>query len=440
MKAQNPFKQKLYNYTLPVRDNVWERIEANLPAQKRRFPFFWMSLVGGFLLIGALVNGLSLKNENLNKNETPEISLIQDFTNTTNRVNQDENLIAITSSEFTAPETSTKEISSTNSSLKNQDKSITHKSQLSNLSENLITVEDVHAGEVVEANINNKISRGYVEVAGLPLFVIDPLEQEDDNPDMSSIKPDPSCFKFSGGGGSYALSADFFAGPGFSPHTFEQTGSESSIYAEARNTTEKSQYAWSAGARINLHLRNGLAARLGLLYEQTGDIFNYTDPMASKSSTIIDTFFAADGTFLYADTNRILIFGTLIKKIHNTYRHLDIPLLIGYELPMGRTILMVNVGPVINLTSSHRGQILDPTLIPKHITPGEPDELKAYKNNLGLSVYLGVGALFPLTDNISALVEPRFLYRINPVTLDTYPLKEHRHFAGLNLGIRYHFN
>jgi hypothetical protein len=179
---------------------------------------------------------------------------------------------------------------------------------------------------------------------------------------------------------------------------------------------------------------------LGVLYEQTGDIFDYIDTLATQRSTRIDSFFAADGTFLYAETNSVLIFGTLIKKIHNRYHHLDIPLLASYELPMGRATLMVNAGPVINLMTSVRGQILDAGLVPQHITQGEANQLHAYKTNVGLSVYLGAGALFPITKNISGLVEPRFLYRIRPVTLDTYQLKEHSHFAGLNLGIRYHLN
>ena len=101
---------------------------------------------------------------------------------------------------------------------------------------------------------------------------------------------------------------------------------------------------------------------------------------------------------------------------------------------------MLNAGPVLNLTSTQRGQILDPSLEPKHITPGEPDYLDAYKTSLGVSLYLSAGLIIPISDQISGLVEPRYLYRINPVTVDSYPLKEHRHYAGLNLGIRYHFN
>jgi hypothetical protein len=101
---------------------------------------------------------------------------------------------------------------------------------------------------------------------------------------------------------------------------------------------------------------------------------------------------------------------------------------------------MINAGPVFNLTTSHEGQILDAVLNPGSITPGESNEIPVYKSNLGIILYLGAGVVFPLMDHISGIIEPSFLYRPKPVTLDSYSLKEHRHYAGLNLGIRYHFD
>src|SRR5690606_13342046 len=134
------------------------------------------------------------------------------------------------------------------------------------------------------------------------------------------FKTDIHCYKFSKGTGNLVWSADLYGGYGFSPRTLTDTGAEASFYADARKATENPAYAWNLGGRINLHLRNGLTFRTGLDYSQVGDVFDYTDTLATQSTTRIDSFFAADGTFLYADTNRVLIFGTLIKKIHNTYR------------------------------------------------------------------------------------------------------------------------
>ncbi|HEX5111820.1 MAG TPA: hypothetical protein VFV79_03175, partial [Saprospiraceae bacterium] len=276
----------------------------------------------------------------------------------------------------------------------------------------------------------------------LPLAEIDALE----NPGVDVIgkrkfKPDPDCYRFSGVTGKYLLSGDVFAGPGFSPRSFTIADAEASSYSVARETTESNQYAWSAGTRLNVQLRNGLGFNLGLLYDQAGDVFDYTDTLATHSTFRIDSFWAGDGTFLYSDTTRILIFGTLIKKIHNTYRHLDVPLLMSYERRLGKkAALMINAGPVFNLSASYEGQILDPMLHPRTITPGSPNELSAYKTSLGISLYFGAGVLFPLTDKISGLVEPRYLYRIKPVTIKSYPLEEHRHFAGINLGLRYYLD
>ncbi len=441
MNDLNFFREKLFNHTLPVKEGLWENIESQLPPQKddRRFPFFWFILFASALLGGAVMIGLFSKKVEKTPSTLPTPSLtIQ----TTEKSETTPHLASVSPdipdfSSSSDPSNLSNSISKSGTNAAKNGFASTSSTH-SNLNESYFP--DSETNLIHSASLPNSSSVILRTTSFLPLSEVELNSVEIILTDISSLAPDPNCYKFGGTGGLFALSADVFAGPGFSPRTFEDTGSESSIYAEARSATENNQYAWSAGARINLHLRNGLVGSLGLLYEQTGDIFDYTDTLATKSTTVIDSFWAADGTFLYADTNRVLIFGTLIKKIHNTYRHLDLPLLIGYELPMGRSTLMINVGPVFNLTSSHEGQILDPMLHPQYITPGAPMELHAYKTNVGISLYLGAGILFPLTTQISALVEPRFQYRFNPVTLDSYPLKEHRHYAGLNLGIRYHFN
>ncbi|HZV45615.1 MAG TPA: hypothetical protein VFF90_14110, partial [Saprospiraceae bacterium] len=301
-----------------------------------------------------------------------------------------------------------------------------------------IDAESISTAQASQSAATTTTSRVSRSTSLLPLADVELYEPGEDVIGTRNFKPDPNCYKFSGITGTYYLSVDAFAGPGFSPRSFTAADTESSSYSLARETTESKQYAWSAGARFNFHLQRGWALRLGLLYDQAGDVFDYTDTLATHSTFRIDSFFSADGTFLYSDSSRILIFGTLIKKIHNTYRHLDVPILVSYEMPVGRSSLMFNFGPVFNLSSSYEGQILDPMLHPRTITPGSQNELYAYKTSLGLSLYFGAGMILPITDNISGVIEPRYLYRIKPVTIKSYPLEEHRHFAGLNLGLRYY--
>ena len=84
--------------------------------------------------------------------------------------------------------------------------------------------------------------------------------------------------------------------------------------------------------------------------------------------------------------------GDVYKR--QTYKYVDIPLLVGYEMPMGRSSIMLHAGPVFNLTTTHEGQILDPMLHPRYITDGEPGAIDVYKTNLGMSLYFGAGMLF----------------------------------------------
>lgn len=474
MKEDQIFRDKLYHHRPPVREGLWEAIEAQLPPKKeeRIFPVFWFTLFAATLLGGALMIGVFSQNKLQNAApkekehiSNPSVSSNQD---TSSSVSLNESTTPSASMAASSIDAASVDAASApkSSSVANQHSTSlkptlrnkklpgstsaptnsTYKNVTLNTSRQPLSSAATNQESSASTAVSSSASLGPVSVKKQHVTSFIPtLESglsEDELPEwsMSSLSPDPNCYKFGSIGSDFAFTADVFAGPGYSPKTFEENSSESSVYADARKATESNQYAWSAGARLNLHHRSGFVARLGLTYSQAGDIFDYTDSLATQSTTRIDSFFAADGTFLYAETSQVLIPGTLIKKIHNTYRNLDIPLIIGYEMPMGRTTLMANAGAVFNLTSSHEGEILDPMLHPRSITKGDAGYIDVYKTSLGIGIYLGAGVLFPLTDHLSGLIEPSFLYRLKPVTLSSYPLQEHRHMASLNLGLRYHFN
>ncbi len=475
MKDQNYFKEKLFNHTAEVPDELWQKIESQLPANKKRFPIFWFTLAVGTVLTAAMI----LWYPNRNEKTTPEKPTIEEKTDTgatavsypTGNQNITGNEVltsekstssnasstSITTSSNSTSSTPTNSISENNSrssssvppslSKRNSDKRYKTTNTLPSLSGNThggsasgneyaaVPSSFDAVGESYSASLRSEVNIEALQSSDITL-----ITDEEDLITISGIRPDPSCYKFTGESTISPLSLDVFGGPGISPRSFQDAAGELAFYKEARESTEARQYAFSVGARVNYNLKQGYALRVGVLYQQNGDLFDYTDSLATQTTTRVDSFFAADGTFLYADTSRVLILGTLIKKIHNRYTHIDVPLIFSYELPLGRSTIMLNAGPVINLTSSYKGQMLDPGLVPRHFTSGEQNAIKVYKNNLGLSLYLGAGLLLPINEHFSALVEPRFLYRINPVTLDGYPLEEHRHYAGLNVGLRYHFH
>ena len=60
MKNENMIREKLYHHTVPVRDGLWDAIEAQLPPEKKRkaFPLFWFTLFGTTLLGAAVMIGI----------------------------------------------------------------------------------------------------------------------------------------------------------------------------------------------------------------------------------------------------------------------------------------------------------------------------------------------------------------------------------------------
>lgn len=458
MKDEKIFREKLYHHTVPVREGLWEAIEAQLPKKedRRAFPLFWFTLFGVTLLGGALMIGLFNAEDNSILSSFPKGNASTHITETNNVPitevlnNPVKPTIPANTNETSENSPGTPGTVISNDALRktkspktsgtkntNQNRGNNRALTLSAGHEQMVNEEEVQLATATPGMGFN--SRNDINVSLLPLSAVELNNAHTESVFNSRFRPDPNCYKFAGPGSKFAITADLLGGPGFSPKTYEDNSSDSN-YADARKATESNQYAWSVGARINLQHRSGFTGRIGFMYTQAGDIFDYTDSLATQSTTRIDSFFAADGTFLYAETSQVLILGTLIKKIHNTYRYFDIPLILGYEVPLGRSTLMLNAGPILNLTSSHEGQILDPMLHPRSITQDDPGSIDVYKTSLGLGIYVGAGMLFPLTDHLSGIVEPSFLYRLKPVTLDNYPLSEHRHYAGLNVGIRYHFN
>ncbi|HJW27907.1 MAG TPA: hypothetical protein VJ508_01525, partial [Saprospiraceae bacterium] len=312
MKVDNPFKSKLYQHTLPVRDDLWTAIEKQLPPQEKErvFPFFWLILFASTLFSGALMFGILNRSKTPPPNaaNAPAYTLTTPSTSTSSTPGT-----TATPSDLNA-NTIPSDITSTSASTLSEHPSSpapqTLKHTLTSSYHKTLSQKDEAASEQTASSASastsglalasSSTSASAWTTAELPYFGFENLQVATRHkPMMKKIKPDPSCYKFSGVTGRYELSVDAFAGPGFSPRSFTESGPESSIYMQARKSTESNQYAWAAGARLNLLLHNGVAFRLGLMYDQAGDVFDYTDTLATQSTTRIDSFFAADGTFLY---------------------------------------------------------------------------------------------------------------------------------------------
>jgi hypothetical protein len=151
MIDENPFNSKLYNHTLPVRNELWESIEKRLPpeTEQKRFPFFWFLLFASTIISGALMFGI------LHKKTTPAINSKQipsytspDLSNNTENTNQTE-LIANSTTE----EASNKDLQ--NSSTHQQD-----------LNASTLNEESASSSNALNPSSNTKSTRSNTSSAG----------------------------------------------------------------------------------------------------------------------------------------------------------------------------------------------------------------------------------------------------------------------------------
>jgi len=49
------------------------------------------------------------------------------------------------------------------------------------------------------------------------------------------------------------------------------------------------------------------------------------------------------------------------------------------------------------------------------------------------------GAAYRINSRYSAIVEPRFVYRLKPLTLVNYPIEQNYFVFGIQAGLRYRF-
>lgn len=236
------------------------------------------------------------------------------------------------------------------------------------------------------------------------------------------IKPDGSKIKFT-------TSLDLFFSPDFANQMLEYKSDDFKEHAQLRRERERPYYSFNTGVRVNFLTEFGWAIRTGLVYTQINEIFetNHTEVEA-----IVD-----------GSGNQIEILGIRSVNIRNKYKMIDIPIIFGYEASMKNFDLNVNGGVYLNLRSSQSGAFFSPIddqVV--YFTKGHPDDYDVFKNNIGLSIFMGVGFNFDLTNALNAskrtqlMIEPHVRFYPKSFALDNYILNQKYFSTGVMIGLR----
>lgn len=218
----------------------------------------------------------------------------------------------------------------------------------------------------------------------------------------------------------------------------KEKNGEGSGYRSLREKTESPYLSYSAGFRIGIGWDNGVAFKTGLNYSNINEKFTYTDPNSVQIQTITTVKYIYDDQFNIIDsiktTENVEIPGTNTVTHYNKIALFDIPLLVQYTIPGKRRLsYSLVMGPLVNLSLSQSGKILDPNsnkLV-------KLEEAEIYKNNIGLSFYGGLGINYQLTKKVQMSIEPNFRWMPGSITRVTHPVEQSYFLANVAAAIRY---
>jgi len=231
------------------------------------------------------------------------------------------------------------------------------------------------------------------------------------------LKPDGSKIKFT-------TSVDAFFSPDYAVQMLEYKLEDFKHHAEMRNDSESPYYSFNTGIRVNFLTEFDWAIRTGIVYTQINDILKTTH------KEILIQLNTAGDTLSYTE-------GTRDVNIRNRYKMVDIPVLIGYEVPMKKFTLNVNGGVYVNIKSKQSGAFFSP-LEDKvvYFTEGHPDNYDIFRNNVGLSMFFSLGFNFDLGEKTQLIVEPHTRFYPKSFTVKNYILNQKYLSTGVMIGLR----
>ena len=216
---------------------------------------------------------------------------------------------------------------------------------------------------------------------------------------------------------------------------------DKSDFVQHKDSTEKMLLSFSAGLRVSKNLTNNLLLKTGFHYSQWNERFDYKNENERRIVTVITirTVIRGPGdTLLVRDTSQVETVGTRVKRTYNTYRNIDIPVILSWELRKPDFTIGIQGGLLFNVKSAYRGDMLDTTMVPMSQTPRNP--ASQLRTSWGLGLYAGVSFIKPVSPVLDIFAEPWYRVYLKNVAIPDAPFQQNMQSWGLQLGVRYRIN
>jgi hypothetical protein len=248
----------------------------------------------------------------------------------------------------------------------------------------------------------------------------------------------PGCPDFGNGRNDWYL--EVFGALDF-PHKKLQATFGKSDFVERKDSSEKFTLSYSAGFRISKNISPSWLIKSGVHFTQFNENFQYRNEHERRITTVITirTIVRAPGDTLFiSDSTQVEVVGVRIKKTHNRYRNIDIPLLVSYEVRNPGLTFAFQLGTIFNLKSSFHGDMLDTTGFP--LSQSGKDPASQFNNSLGFGIYAGASIIKSVATDLDVFAEPYYRRYLNNQASADAPFEQYLSNWGVQFGIRYKLN
>ncbi len=224
--------------------------------------------------------------------------------------------------------------------------------------------------------------------------------------------------------------------------TFRTLSSSTNLeYLQTRANTETPLDAIRGNLDFMMQNSKGFYMKAGLEFEQINerlDAYIERDSVQVEDNQVLALVYAMNGSASQRLGNGEVVTTYWSQKtIYNRYRSIDIPVLIGYNVRKEDKKLgwFVEGGASVNLWFAGKGQIFDSN---NNLISLE-DNPELFKSQTGISLLANAGLTYQVSNKFSIWASPSIKYRLASIASDENSLEQKYLNAGLNLGIRYHW-
>lgn len=202
-----------------------------------------------------------------------------------------------------------------------------------------------------------------------------------------------------------------------------------------RNRFESTLEGLHTNLFVGANLESGFSIKTGVSYTQFTEVY-------SNNSTISEsiTVEGIQKIIINLNGDTIPMTGpvdairttTFTKKFYNTYRMVDIPVVLGYQYNNNDDWTTdFELGLFTNILLKTKGKV------PESLTTDmNLETTKIYKSRVGYSFHLGLGVSRRLSEKLSLRLNPNMRYYPKNMLLNSYGLEQRYVFFGVNLGLK----